>query len=84
VLQPLQGEKLQLFVRFRLGSCRLPHALAYLHFERLDVADPFAFRVGLDEIGRRGERLRLLAELVEGIGGPIQRGIRFRALGRHQ
>ena len=44
VLQTLDGEQLQLFIRFRFGPRRLAGVLAHLQLERLGVADPAALR----------------------------------------
>jgi hypothetical protein len=84
VLQALNGEQLQLFVRLRLGRHRLTGALTDLNLEGARVGEPSARREGFEELGDGGERFRLTIELVERIGTPIQRGVGSRRLRRHQ
>ena len=75
MLQALDGEQLQLFIRLGLGPRRLAGVLAHLELERLGVADPAALREALDQILHRGERVGLLIQLVERVGLPIERGV---------
>ena len=75
MLQALDGEQLQLFIRFRFGTRRLAGVLAHLQLERLRVADPAALREALDQILHRGERVGLLVQLVERVGLPVERGV---------
>ena len=82
MLQGLDGEQLQLFVRFRFGLRRLAGVLAHLELERLRVADPAALRVALDQVLHGGERVGLLIQLVERVGLPIQGGVDARRVRR--
>ena len=75
VLQALDGEQLQLFIRLRFGPRRLAGVLAHLELERLGVADPAALREALDQILHRRERVGLLIQLVERVGLPVERGV---------
>ena len=75
MLQALDREQLQLFIRFGFGTRRLAGVLAHLQFERLRVADPAALREALDQILHRGERVGLLVQLVERVGLPVERGV---------